>query len=199
MAAAMSASVSYAADDPALDEALASRAMACAACHLGGAAGAGQPVPLIAGQQAAYLYLQMRDFQTGSRANALMAAAVKDLDRKQMTALARHFAAQAWTGAEAEEAPAAEIRQRAKAGISAGECTQCHQGGFVGASRVPRLAGQRYDYLRSTLHAFKHGERTNAPSMASLIKQYDDADLDAMAHYLAALGTEGDGAETVTR
>ncbi|MCP5199600.1 MAG: c-type cytochrome [Gammaproteobacteria bacterium] len=165
----------------ALPAALAARAQSCAACHGPEAAA---EMPIIGGQHAAYLYLQMRDYQSGNRADPRMAGAVDGLDRDQLIALARHFAADPWPANGAEPA-GQSARQQARSAISAGECSQCHLGGFKGDSRVPRLAGQREDYLHATLLAFKHGGRSNSPAMADLMAGFSDEEIAAMAAYLA--------------
>lgn len=169
-----------------LPAALAARAQSCDACHDGKTAA----TPVIAGQHAAYLYLQLRDYQSGNRTAPRMKGAVDGLGRDQLVALARHFAAREWAGGDDTPA-AAEQRHRARSAISNGECTQCHLGGFRGDSRVPRLAGQHAAYLQATMHDFKHGRRHNSPAMADLLEGYDDTELDAMAAYLGGYEAAG--------
>ena len=36
---------------------------------------------------------------------------------------------------------------KAETATAAGQCVQCHLGGYEGNSRVPRLAGQKVSYL----------------------------------------------------
>ena len=66
----------------------------------------------------------------------------------------------------------------------AGQCVQCHLGGYEGNSRIPRLAGQYPKYLKKTMTDFKNKERTNSPAKASLMVSYDDADIEAMSDFL---------------
>ena len=49
------------------------------------------------------------------------------------------------------------------------------------------MADQGEAYLRTTMLAFKTGERANNPWMSALLKTYSDADIDAIAEYLAGL------------
>jgi cytochrome c553 len=70
---------------------------------------------------------------------------------------------------------------------SAGQCTQCHLGGYNGSSRIPRLAGQTPAYLERTMLEFKHKVRNNAPDKGALFRAYDDADITAMAHFMAGM------------
>lgn len=63
----------------------------CVSCH--GASGiSSSPVyPNLAGQKAPYLLKQMRDFQTGKRADPVMGAMVKGLSETDMDALANYY------------------------------------------------------------------------------------------------------------
>ncbi|PCH82481.1 MAG: hypothetical protein COC02_05590 [Rhodospirillaceae bacterium] len=67
---------------------------------------------------------------------------------------------------------------------SAGQCVQCHLGGYEGNSRIPRLAGQHPKYLKKTMIDFKNKVRTNSPAKSSLMVSYDDADIEAMSDFL---------------
>ncbi|MDH3314759.1 MAG: cytochrome C, partial [Gammaproteobacteria bacterium] len=70
---------------------------------------------------------------------------------------------------------------------TAGQCVQCHLGGYEGNSRVPRLAGQQVGYLEKTMLDFKNKVRLNSPAKGSLLKDYSDGDIAAMAHFLGGL------------
>ncbi|MGD8783076.1 MAG: cytochrome c [Thioalkalispiraceae bacterium] len=63
----------------------------CASCH--GAKGvSSNPVyPNLAGQKAPYLLKQMRDFQTGKRADPVMGAMLKGLSETDLDALANYY------------------------------------------------------------------------------------------------------------
>jgi cytochrome c553 len=50
---------------------------------------------------------------------------------------------------------------------------------------VPRLAGQQAAYLERTMLEFKNKIRMNAAAKGSLLATYDDADIGALARYLA--------------
>jgi cytochrome c553 len=64
----------------------------------------------------------------------------------------------------------------------------CHQGGFLGQNEIPRVAGQRYDYVVKQLSDFKARRRTNdAGNMTSVSNTLNDADIENLAHYLASL------------
>ena len=76
---------------------------------------------------------------------------------------------------------------KADATAAAGQCVQCHRGGYEGDSRVPRLAGQYVEYLNKTMSDFKSKERNNSPAKSSLMASYSEQDIAAMADYLAGM------------
>jgi cytochrome c553 len=157
----------------------------CASCHGENGRPAEADYPIIWGQEFYYLYVQLKDYQAGRRANDLMAPVVADLSKEQMQALAQYFSEQPWP-AIGFQADGADIAQGQTA-VRAGQCTQCHLGDFTGSSRVPRLAGQNPAYLKRTMLEFKNGIRLNAADMAALLRAFGDDDIMAMAPYLSSV------------
>ena len=162
------------------------KAALCQACHGPGGNSQLPLVPVLAGQTARYTYLQLRDFQEGRRSNEQMNPMVANLSRDEMRELADYFSRQKGT-AQPFEADAG----KAKLGkLKADEtlCTMCHLGGFSGQNEIPRVAGQRFDYVLKQLADFKARRRTNdAGSMTSVANTLSDIDIDHLAHYLAGL------------
>lgn len=156
----------------------------CQSCHGVNGLPSDPEIPIIAGQEFYYLYVQLKDYKAGRRANEIMQGIVAGLERDQMQALAQHFAGQQWPSirVSVEDAAANTAQQAA----SAGQCVQCHLGGYEGNSRVPRLAGQQPGYLEKTMLEFKHGVRKNSPAKNSLIKGYSGEEIAAMAQWLGA-------------
>ena len=162
------------------------KAAACVACH-GPNGNAALPLnPILAGQTARYLYLQLRDFQEGRRSDPQMSPMVKDLSRDEMRALADYFAAQ-------KPAPQnfkvdAEKARLGRAKSEETLCTMCHLGGFAGQNEIPRVAGQNYDYVVKQLRDFKDKRRTNdAGNMTSVSRTLNDTDIENLGHFLAGL------------
>jgi cytochrome c553 len=51
---------------------------------------------------------------------------------------------------------------------------------------VPRIGGQREEYLRETLHGFRSGKRPGyTMAMIEAVSQASPADLDLLAYYAA--------------
>ena len=162
------------------------RAAICAACHGEGGSSTITTNPILAGQTARYLYLQLRDFQEGRRSDPQMSPMAAGLTRDEMRELADYFAAQKpkpqTFKVDAEKARLGKLKADETL------CTMCHLGGFAGQNEIPRVAGQHYDYTVKQLLAFKARSRTNdAGSMTSVANTLNDKDIDNLAHYLAGL------------
>ena len=159
----------------------------CVTCH----GEDGRPIepdyPIIWGQEFYYLYVQLKDYQAGRRANEIMQPMVADLTKEQMQALAQYFSEQSWPTI-GYRAGGADIAS-GKTAVGAGQCTQCHLGDFTGSSRVPRLAGQNPAYLERTMLDLKNRIRLNAPDKSALFRAYEDNDIVAMAHYLGGMSS----------
>ena len=171
---------------PGLAQSVADKAKICAGCH--GAAGIpiDPKIPVIWGQQAGYLYIDLRDFKLGARKNELMSPIAAGLSREDMLALAEYFAKQPWPNLGQQRAPDAVVH-RAEVAAGSGQCTQCHLGGYVGAGTTPRIGNQSKPYLLKTMQDFRSGARANNPWMTDLLKTYSDTDIQALADYLAGL------------
>lgn len=112
-----------------------------------------------------------------------MSAMAAGLSRDDMKALAQVFSEGEWPnlGFSTSE----EMRNAGAKALAAGQCVQCHRGGYEGDSRVPRLAGQQVDYLEKTMLDFKNKVRMNSPAKGSLLGAYSEEEIRAMAEYLA--------------
>ena len=154
----------------------------CAGCHGEKGASSNPEYPILAGQHLYYLYVQLKDFKSGFRKNEIMSPFAGELEKEDMLSLAKYFSEQKWPriGFSAEKAKAA----KGEKATVAGQCVQCHLGGYEGNSRIPRLAGQYPKYLNKTMIDFKNKVRTNSPAKSSLMVSYDDADIEAMSDFL---------------
>ncbi len=157
----------------------------CAACHGAQGVPVAPGIPVIAGQNEGYLYLELRDFKLGNRKSDVMGPVAAGLEKSDMRELAAYFAGMAWPALN-QPAPPADMAHRAEQAINAAVCQSCHLANWQGAGTAPRIGGQQIDYLRATMAAFRDGARANNPGMAALLKTYSDADIEALARYLSA-------------
>ena len=100
--------------------------------------------------------------------------------------LAGAIAGNVFAAEEGGAAPGKSVKDLAK------PCEACHAADGNGtAAQYPRLAGQYHDYLERAMHEYKTGDRQNA-IMAGFVKTLNDADIDALARYFAAMPTKLD-------
>ena len=78
--------------------------------------------------------------------------------------------------------------ERARAVAQQNHCDVCHRPDFSGQQTVPRLAGQREDYLLKTLRDYKCGaRRAYEPIMIEQVQPLDDVQLVELSYYLARI------------
>ena len=157
----------------------------CDSCHGKDGNSAIPGTPSLAAQPVTFLENQLIFFREGLRASPIMQPLAKDLKDEEITALARHYFA--------KEAKLATTAKADKAAIETGRriaaqrhCGQCHLPDYRGRDQMPRLAGQREDYLAATMIAYRDGKRTGADTtMSEVLDGLSDADIKALAEYLA--------------
>ena len=154
----------------------------CFECHGENGASAQPEFPILAGQHLYYLYVQMRDFKAGRRANPEMQVIVAELSRDEMKSLAKYFSEQSWPNIGFRADP--ERARKGEIATVAGQCVQCHLGGYEGSSGTPRVAGQHPGYLEKTMRDFKTKVRANSPAKSSLMESYGTEDIAGMAEFL---------------
>jgi cytochrome c553 len=80
---------------------------------------------------------------------------------------------------------------RAQELIQQHRCNFCHNPDFSGEQNVPRLAGQREDYLVKALREYKSNtRRAYDAAMADVMYALTDADILDLAHVLARWGID---------
>ncbi|MEO8718092.1 MAG: c-type cytochrome [Burkholderiales bacterium] len=166
----------------------------CAACH--GLEGRSiSPVfPRLAGQQSAYIMLQLDAFRSHARsdpnAQAYMWGMASQLSDDTIKALADYYASQApvheKTGDAALLAEGGKIYAQGITAQNVAPCASCHGPNAEGAGAFPRLAGQHVDYLVAQLEGFKSGLRGNAPIMSGVVRTMSPQQLKAVAAYAAS-------------
>jgi len=155
----------------------------CFTCH--GPDGASQQAkyPILAGQHLHYIYVQLKDFKSGLRSDPEMSPIASTLSKEEMLAIAEYFSNQPWPSNRYDTDP--EKVKKGEAAASAGQCVQCHLGGYEGNSRIPRLAGLQPEYLKKTMLDFKTKARANSPAKGSLMASYSNEDIEALADFVA--------------
>ncbi|MBC7732504.1 MAG: c-type cytochrome [Bacteriovorax sp.] len=159
----------------------------CAACH--GAEGRSDMVgtPVLAGQYSLYAITQLFLFREGRRTNEAMVALAKQMTDTDL----RGFSDFIGTLAPIPAPPPAVLPDAARMskGLAIAQqhkCLFCHGAALDGGQGVPRIGGQKEEYLRSTLHGLKSGERPGyTRAMTEALSQVPVEELDLLAYYVA--------------
>jgi cytochrome c553 len=143
-------------------------------------------VPSLAGQPAYYLVLQLILFHSNQRQSPRMTPVAAVLSDADMQALGAYFSKLSPpTPAGKAGGPAPTEGQRL---AEANHCASCHMDGFAGQNQIPRLAGQREDYLLKAMREFRDGQRSGLDgTMTEVLHGLSDADLANFARYLSQL------------
>jgi cytochrome c553 len=188
-AAALALAAAASACSPAAAQVPAGRLALCAACH--GADGQSRlaGVPSLAGQPRLFLESRLVMIREGLSEVPQMKGMLDALTDAELIELSRHYAV-------LPPPPAAGPRDPARAGRGAkvaerALCGSCHLPDQRGREQIPRLAGQREDYLLHSLRQFLAGQgvRGRDTAMIDALLGLSEVDLADLAHYLATMGT----------
>jgi cytochrome c553 len=158
----------------------------CAGCHGADGKPVDKTIPNIWGQQAGYIYIELRDFKRGDRKSDIMQPIVSSMERDDMQAIAEYFSKKPWPDLGQPRA-SKEISDLASSTNRSVGCTGCHLDHFQGDGTVPRLAGMSTEYLTKTMADFRTRARGNNPGMSDLMLATSPEDLTALAEYLSGL------------
>lgn len=190
LAAAVLAAASWngaAAQDAARGRELAAQHQ-CAACHGENGRSALEGIPSLAGQLAEFTTIQMILFREGLRQVPPMNQAAAGMADKDIEDLAAHFASLPPGPPEDRTPREPALFARGEALVGPRHCGVCHLPDFRGRNQVPRLTGQREDFLAETLKAYRDGRRAGVDTqMNGAVVGLSDAEMEALAHYLAHL------------
>ncbi|QOL50435.1 c-type cytochrome [Massilia litorea] len=165
---------------------------ACLSCHGANGNSSIAVNPKLSSQIEAYTHKQLVDFTTPQRVNPVMTTYAKMLTDEEKRNVAAYLAMQKTKQGAAKNKDTIELGRKiyrggiAEKGVAA--CASCH--GAAGAGipvQYPRLAGQQQDYTVAQLVNFRTGARTNSPQMTTLAQRLSDAEMKAVADYIAGL------------
>ena len=165
---------------------------ACLSCHGANGNSTIAANPKLSSQIEAYTHKQLVDFTTPQRVNPVMTTYAKMLTDEEKRNVAAYLAVQKTKQGAAKNKDTIELGRKiyrggiAEKGVAA--CASCHgaAGGGIPV-QYPRLAGQQQDYTTAQLVAFRTGARSNSPQMTALAQRLSDAEMKAVADYIAGL------------
>jgi cytochrome c553 len=170
---------------PVSAQSLDDRLPTCFACH--GADGTSQlpEVPSLGAQPAFYSLVQLVMFRDKLRVTEPMNQMTTGLSDDDLRKAADLIAKLPPPVPVADAADSARM-EKARALAAQNRCNFCHQANYQGAENVPRLAGQREDYLLKALRSYKDNSRRGYDAqMAEVVYAMKDEDFVELAYFLA--------------
>jgi cytochrome c553 len=158
----------------------------CGTCHGEKGNSTMERTPSLAGQPELFLTNQLILFRERLRKSEAMEPFVKGMPDSEIVALAQHYSK---LPAEPTPEPVdAGLAARGAALAKAMHCGSCHLPDLAGREQMPRLAGQRIDYMIDTLIAYREGKRYGVDtSMNGAMYGVSDQDVRALAHFAAGM------------
>ena len=167
-----------------LAQGVGARLALCAACHGADGQSQQQNIPSLAGQPRVFIENQLVMIREGMRDIPAMKGTLDGVSDQELSALAAHFSALPLK--PATTAPDTALFERGQKLAQEMRCGICHLPDYKGREQMPRLAGQREDYLLHSMRQFRNNEAVGRDTiMAASLYGVSDEDLKAMAHYLA--------------
>jgi cytochrome c553 len=158
---------------------------ACFGCHGPGGNSVSPQIPSIAGQPKVFIENQLVLMREGLRPAPQMQPIVKGMKDAEISRLAEHFSKLPPKSMEGTP-PEAALMKQGEARAKASRCGVCHLSDFRGQNQVPRLAGQREQYLGAEMLAYRDNQRQGGDTvMAEALRGVSDADIRALAHFLS--------------
>lgn len=179
---------------------------ACGACHGADGNSVIASFPTLADLGGKYLLKQLQDIKAGTRSVPEMAGQLDTLGEQDMADIAAFFDSktlqlsgskvqkvQVNSGEKVDGLKLGEMVYRAgNAESKVPACSGCHSPAGQGNAPAgyPRLSGQHADYIAKQLRDFRAGNRVNdgdAMIMRGVAKHMSDAEIDAVANFIAGL------------
>jgi cytochrome c553 len=157
----------------------------CLACHGERGQSAIPEVPSLGAQTSPYLLIQLYLFREKLRRHEVMNEAVKGFTDDDLRTFADALSTLP------PPAPAGEATDPARLARGQGlvrqyRCNVCHNPDLAGRDAVPRIAGQREDFLVKTMREYKSNQRPGYDaSMGDVMQPIPDADILDLGYFTA--------------
>src|SRR5262245_13832967 len=170
---------------PASAASLQERMEPCLACHGENGHSTNPEVPSLGALPAPYALIQLFLFRENLRRVDLMNNAVKGFTDDDLRAFADTISRLPAPPPTADKADPARM-ERGQVLMRQYRCNVCHNSDLAGRDAVPRIAGQREDFLVKTLREYKSNTRAGYDaSMGEVLHPIPDADILDLAYFAA--------------
>jgi cytochrome c553 len=162
------------------------RVKACADCHGADGNSTVAGTPSIAAQPKIFLENYLVMSREGIRGLADMQVLLKGVADRDIIAMAKHYSA---LPSKPESGSIDKnLFRKGKEIAAKNRCGSCHLPHFRGREQMPRLAGQREDFLAEAMLAYRQNRRPGGDTMmAAALYGIPEEDFKALAHYFSRL------------
>jgi cytochrome c553 len=170
---------------PAAAQTLQQRLPACLGCHGENGQSQTPDAPSLGAQQSFYVMVQLLMFRDRLRVVEPMNELAKGLSDDDLRGFAEAIAKLPAPQPAAGLLDDARIA-RARLLVEQNRCNFCHTASLAGQDYVPRIAGQREDYLVKALRGYRDNSRRGYDAaMADVIQPITDEQILDLAYYIA--------------
>jgi cytochrome c553 len=170
---------------PATAASLEERVAPCLACHGEKGQSANPEIPSLGAQTEPYTLIQLFMFREKLRRNDIMNDAVKGFTDDDLRTFSDFISKLPAPQPATEPIDVARL-QRGQMLVREHRCDICHNPDLAGRENVPRLAGQREDFLVKALREYKTNVRAGYDaSMADVVQPITDAEILDLAYFAA--------------
>jgi cytochrome c553 len=170
---------------PACAQLLQEHMSTCFACHGENGQSQRPEVPSLGAQPALYTLIELVMFRDQLRVTEPMNEMTKGLSDDDLRAVSDIISKLPAPNLISDTPDPVRI-ERGRALAQQNRCNFCHQSNFQGLDNVPRLAGQREDYLIKSLRGYKDGSRRGYDAqMSEVVYAMKDEDFVDVAYFLA--------------
>ena len=172
--------------DAQVDDRLGAQLRACAPCHSADGNSVTAGVPSLAAQPKIFVENYLVLAREGLRGPEVMQGLLKGVPDGEIVAMAKHFStlpAKPGSGSVDKK-----LFRKGKEIASKNRCGSCHLPDFRGREQMPRLAGQREEFLAEVMLQYRQNRRPGGDTlMAAALYGIPEADFKALAHYFSRL------------
>lgn len=163
------------------------RVRLCQYCHGKDGNSVKEDIPNLAGQNPIYLLTQFEYFRTDKRQNKVMNELAKGLTEDERINIALYYASQEVKVEKLSINTKTAVYKRGS-DIYNGVCINCHGKKGYGERTLPRIAGQKYQFLVKTLTAYKEKKAARPDSeMIGVSARLSKKDIQSVATYISSI------------
>jgi cytochrome c553 len=172
---------------PAAAQTVQERLKTCLACHGENGQSTVPDTPSLGAQPAFFLNIQMFMFREKIRVVPLMNQMMQGVSNNDIKALSEAIARLPAPQPASGASDAARM-EATRTLAEQNRCNICHGSNYAGGENVPRVAGQREDYLAKTLREYKSNTRRGYDAaMSDVLHAVSDEQIGDLAYFLSRL------------